>query len=155
MVRGMNQEREEMHRPLLTLQLVPWTGNLVKLRIQNVGGGPAFNVHGEIHSETKDGIITIPWSYEVLGVDKYEEFGVPTSKEKHEFEFNLIREAGVRRVRANLKCKSAANVEYITERVINVEELTGDWVASHMLVTEDNPDRLMPRIARAIENLKK
>ena len=42
MVRGMNQEREEMHRPLLTLQLVPWTGKLGQVENSKCRWRPCF-----------------------------------------------------------------------------------------------------------------
>ncbi len=43
-VKRMDREREETSRPVLTLQLIPWQPQLLKLRIQNVGNGPAVGV---------------------------------------------------------------------------------------------------------------
>ena len=124
------------------------------MRIQNVGLGAAFGVVGKIEADTKSGIISTPWSYPVLGVDKYEEFGVPVSDNKREFDFNAIR-LNVTKMGAKFTYKSISGVEYRLEDSIDVQKLAADWVVSQMLVTQDHPDRIMPRIAKAIEDLKK
>jgi hypothetical protein len=153
-VNRMDREREEIHRPVLSLQLVPWEANLLKLRIQNVGSGPAFDIKGKIFAETKSVIATIPWSYTMLDVDKYEEFGIPISDNTHVFDLNIIKQT-VNKVGAKFTYRSAARSEYNLEDSINIQELTTDWVDSHMLVTQDHPDRIMPRIAKTLENIER
>jgi hypothetical protein len=54
-VSRMDRQREEMSRPVLTFQLVPWQANLVKLRIQNVGSGPAIKVIGTVQTRCNKG----------------------------------------------------------------------------------------------------
>jgi copper chaperone CopZ len=152
-VNRMDREREEMRRPELALQLVPWQATLLKLRIQNVGAGPAFDVKGEIVAETKLGIATIPWSYNLLNVGKYEEFGIPVSDKKCEHDYNIIK-AAVKKVRATFTYNSSSGIEYTLDDLINIQELTDDWIESQMLATQDHPDRIMPRIAKTLEEIK-
>jgi len=60
----------------------------------------------------------------------------------------------VNKVGAKFTYRSTSGVEYHLEDSIDVQELAKDWVVSQMLVTQDHPDRIMARIAKAIENLK-
>lgn len=156
-VRNMEHDREEMHRPALSLQLISWQATALKLRIQNVGGGPALDIEGTIESRTKDGINLFSWSYPFLNVDKYEEFGLPMpkdSKTEDRFNFEKIRQ-NVLEVQAKLDYKSLGGVLYKLDKIIPVEKITEDWVNSKMLVTGDHPDRIMPRIAKTLEGIEK
>ena len=47
----------------------------------------------------------------------------------------------------------AGGCDYSLDETVDVRQLTEDWVSSEMLATEDHPDRLMPRIAKALENI--
>lgn len=155
-VHRMDIEREDKARPVLTSQLIPWAPGLVKLRIQNVGGGPARNVAGKIESVFIDsGSETINWSYPLLNPDKYEEFHIPlpTSIERTKgFDLKTIK-SKVSQVKAVFNCESMSGHPYKLEDSIDIQRITQDWLDSRMLATEDHPDRLLPRIAKALDEL--
>lgn len=156
-VKRMDQEREQLSRPVLTLQLIPWQPQLLKLRIQNVGNGPALGVKGVIDAVMKSGSISAPWSYPLLGTGKYEEFGFPmpagTSNEER-FRLDAIR-AKVIEVRAEFTFRSVSGCQYELKDSMQIQQVTDDWLASRMMTTQDHPERILPRIARALEDLAK
>ncbi len=39
--------------------------------------------------------------------------------------------------------------------MIDIEPLSADWLDSRMLATADHPERLIPRIAKGIEDIAK
>jgi len=156
-VRRMDLEREDRVRPLLGFQLIAWGPNLLKLRIQNLGSGPALEVKGYIQAISASGNVSFPWSYPLLAPGKYEEFGFPvppgaTSEDR--FRLDTIR-ARVDTVRAQFSYKSVRGREYSLDDAISVAEVTADWISSRMLATEDHPERLVPRIAKALEGIEK
>lgn len=155
-VRNMEQDREQMHRPVLTLQLIAWQANLLKLRVQNVGSGAAVDVEGTIESKTKAGVVSFPWSYPLLCAGHYEEFGFPMPQGANEdrFNFKKIME-NVVEVRAKFMYKSTAGAVYQLNDLIPIQKITNDWMTSRMLVTQDHPDRIMPRIAKTLEDIEK
>ena len=156
-VKNMERDREASHRPLLSFQVVPWDGVNLKLRIQNVGGGPAFGIEGKIEAGTKHGVDSFPWSYPFLGVDKYEEFGFPMpegTSTQDRFSFEKIRER-ISVVRAIFKYSAVNEQAYELNDSIPIAKVTKDWVDSKMLVTADHPDRIMPRIAKFLEEIIK
>ena len=157
-VRRMDREREELSRPRLTFQLIPWQPNLLKLRIENLGAGPALNVKGKIQTQLKGGdSVGVDWSYHLLGSRKFEEFGFPMPEGVgNETRFNLdeIRK-GVISVSADFSYSSASGRQYKLEDILDVASITQDWIASRMLATQDHPDRLLPRIASALEDLSR
>jgi len=64
----MDIQREESIRPVLTLQLIPMQARNVKLRIQNLGSGPALDVEVNIWGENfVESGSAFDWSYPVLG----------------------------------------------------------------------------------------
>ena len=53
-VKNMEKDREAMHRPILIFQMMYWWSSLIlTLRIENVGGGAAVNVEGNVESRLK------------------------------------------------------------------------------------------------------
>lgn len=156
-VKRMDRAREETYRPILTLQLVPWIASLVKIRIQNVGNGAASNIKGTIESILNTGTASIPWSYPLLASGKYEEFGFPMpsdAKPDERFRIETIR-TKVIEVKAKFTYNSIFGNAYVLEDSIQVREVTETWIASRILATEDHPDRLLPRIAKALDELVK
>jgi len=152
-----HRERVERNRPILTFQLISWAPGIVKLRIQNVGNGAASNIKGTIESILNEGIASVPWSYSLLASDKYEEFGFPMpsgSTTQDRFKLDTIKSKVVE-VNAKFTYKSVLGQFYILEDSIKVQQLTDDWLSSKMLVTEDHPDRVLPRIAKALDELIK
>jgi hypothetical protein len=152
----MDREREERIRPILTFQLISWAPGLVKLRIQNVGSGPAKDVTGKIESIlASSGSESINWSYPLLTSDKYEEFHIPLPMgidRKEGFKLATVR-SNVSQVKAIFTYKSILGISYKLEDSIDIQKVTEDWLGSKMLVTQDHPDRLLPRIAKALEQL--
>lgn len=156
-VKRMDREREETSRPVLTLQLIPWQPQLLKLRIQNVGNGPAVGVKGTIEAILKSGSASIPWSYPLLAASKYEEFGFPTppgASNEERFRIDAIR-LKVIEVRAKFVYKSVSGSQYELKDSIQIQQVTDDWLASRMMATQDHPERILPRIAKALEDLAK
>jgi len=154
-VKRMDMEREESYRPVITFQLIPWQPNLLKLRIQNIGNGPAFDVKGSIKTFTNSGQIPIPWSYPLLGKDKYEEFGFAIQSDdgiKTIYKLDEIR-SNVIETQVELVYTSIHGKQYKLEESIKVQEVTNDWIASKMMATQDHPDRLLPRIAKTLEEI--
>jgi hypothetical protein len=156
MVRNMEREREEMRRPVLTFQLIAWIATALKLRIQNVGSGVAKNIEGTIESRVKSsGSARFSWSCPSLSAGQYEEFGVPMPEGTRKgdcFTLKVIQESIID-VRAKFKYKSTMGLEYELDDTIPIEKVTDDWVKSGMLVTEDRPERIMPRIAKALQDI--
>lgn len=152
----MDREHKERMRPILTFQLIPWAPGVVKLRIQNTGDGPARSVAGKIESTfIGSGSEAINWSYPLLSPNKYEEFHVPlpTGMERAEgFDMTTVR-SKVSQVKAVFNYESILGHPYKLEDSIDIQRITQDWLDSKMLVTRDHPDRLLPRIARALEDL--
>ena len=157
MVSRLDRQQETVTRPVLTFQLIPWHAKVLKLRIENVGAGPAFDVQGTVEAFTSDGPDTFPWSYPLLGSGRYEEFGIPApanASSQERFNLDAIR-ARVSALRAAFTYRSAAHRPYTLDTTINVTNVTQDWVDSQMMATEDHPDRLLPRIAKALEDIAK
>jgi hypothetical protein len=155
MVKRMDQEREQLSKPILTFQLIPWQPQMLKLRIQNVRNGPAFRVKGTIEAIHKSDSASIPWSYPLLTAGKYEEFGFPTppnAENEERFSLDKIRERVIE-VRAKFTYGSASGSEYELNDSIRVQEITYDWLVSKMMATQDHPERILPRIAKALEDL--
>jgi hypothetical protein len=95
----------------------------------------------------------VPWRYPLLAPGKYEEFGFPDrAAEGAEERFNLdaIRRR-VETVHAQFTYGSISGREYDLNDQINVRSVTGDWIASRMMATQDHPDRLLPRMAKALD----
>ena len=156
-IRRMDLQREESSRPNLVFQLLPWRPGLVKLRIENVGAGPAIDVLGTITGENKHGKpASFEWDYPVLGPGKYEEFGLPPSQATGEERFRLerIRER-LKAVGAEFTYTSGSKKKYVLSQTIEIEPLTSSWLESRMMATEDHPERLIPRIAEGIEAIAK
>jgi hypothetical protein len=59
------------------------------------------------------------------------------------------------KVRARFSYESVSGCKYAMEDDIEVQQITNDWVASRMMATQDHPERLLPRIATALEELPK
>jgi len=114
----MDREREDRTRPLLAFALIPWGSKALKLRVANLGPGPAFGIAGEIEAGCGTGSVTLPWSYPVLSPGKYEEFGIPAppgASSTDRFDLDAIRErADV--LRADLTYSSAAGVPTSSDR---------------------------------------
>lgn len=156
-VKRMDEEREAVTRPHLTIQVIPWQPGLLKLRIQNLGNGPAFRIKGEIKSIASDSNAESPkfdWSYVVLSPGKYEEFGFPSRSERSRFRLQEIRET-VARTEAHFEYFSGTGRRYTLDELVDIKELTADWVDSRMMATDDHPERLLPRIAKALEDIAK
>ena len=155
-VRRMDREREEKSRPSLTFQLIPWEANMLKLRMQNLGPGPALKLKGTIETVLKNGSsASVNWSYPLLASEKYEEFGIPMPGDAGNtsaHEFNKIRQ-NVASARARFSYQSSSGRQYCLDETIDMASITEDWVTSRMMATEDHPDRVLPRIARALEKL--
>lgn len=154
-VRRMDKEHEETVRPILTFQLIPWQANSLKLRIQNVGSGPALGIRGTIETVMESDSVSVTWSYPILTSDKYEEFGFPmppNASNEERFRMDLLK-SKVNKVLANFAYKSVTGQQYELNESIDIQQVTEDWISSRMMATQDHPERLMPRIAKAIENL--
>jgi len=154
MVDRMDKEREAHGRPVLAFHLVPWEAGLVKLRIQNVGLGPAFSISGAIEAESSGEPLSSPLQYSLLTPGSYEEFGFPVidndSETRHRTE--KVRQH-FESIRARLTYKGADGKGYVLDDTINVRELTDSWIEARMMATQDHPERLMPRIARALDKI--
>jgi hypothetical protein len=152
----MDSEREERICPILTFQLIPWAPGIIKLRIQNVGSGPAKDVVGEIESVlVSSGSESISWSYPLLTTDKYEEFHIPLPADMERTEGFMLAEvrSKVSQVKAIFTYKSISGVQYKLEDSIDIQKVTQDWLDSKMLVTRDHPEQILPRIANALEQM--
>lgn len=154
MVDRMDREREAKERPVLALHLVPWYPMLVKLRIQNVGLGSAFEISGAIEGWSSGELLSSPWTYPLLPPGKYEEFGFPAVEDDAEgrFRTDKVRER-FETIRARFTYKAATGRDYELDQTINLREMTGDWVKARMMATEDHPERLAPRIAKALDKI--
>lgn len=151
----MDKEREARERPVLALHLVPWGPMSVKLRIQNVGMGPAFNISGAIEGWSGEQLLGLPWSYPLLPPDKYEEFGFPAEADSDagsRFRMDEVRQR-FENIQANFSYKSASGHEYVLHDTIAVRDITEDWLKSRMLATQDHPERLAPRMAKALDDI--
>jgi hypothetical protein len=153
-VAKMDQDREALTRPVLVFSLVPWTANNVKLRVENVGVGPALGITGMISSLVDEQTLSVAWQYPCLTSGKFEEFGIPIPGGKREFQFEAVRNR-IQQIGATLEYVSAGGKKYQLESAIKIKEVTDSWIESHMLATEDHPDRIWPRIAKAVENVAK
>ena len=71
-VNRADQEREALTRPVLVFTLIPWTANNVKLRVENVGVGPALGITGTIGSVVDGNDLTVSWQYPCLASGKFE-----------------------------------------------------------------------------------
>lgn len=155
-VRRHQEEIEAMSRPLLAFQLISWQPRLVKLRIQNVGNGIALDVKGEMRTVLRHGgHVSVPWACAGLMAGMYEEFGIPvTSDRSRKFEYQLdeIR-THVTEAVAEFNYRSASGNSYDLRHSIAVADMIDAWVSSRMLVTQDQPERIMPRIAKTLESI--
>ena len=154
----MDKEREAKDRPTLAFHLVPWGPKTLKLRIQNVGIGAAFALKGDIEGFLNgERVGAYPWSYQVLAPGKYEEFGFPTEPSASpDDRFNMDAVRGrFERVHAYFTYKSASGREYVLDDTIRVRDITAEWIASRMMATQDHPDRLLPRMAKALDEIAK
>lgn len=157
MVARMEEDLRTRLRPLLTFQVIPWGGVRIKLRIQNLGPGPALNIKGEVHATYDSGDEAFSWSYPLLAPGKYEEFGFPAphgATREDRFRLDRIRRR-VQRLNAHFTYSSASGDELELKESPSIGEITQDWVTSRMMATEDHPERLGPRIARALDEIER
>jgi hypothetical protein len=150
----MDKEREARERPVLAFHLVPWAPTLVKLRIQNVGLGPAFAISGAIEGESEGKLFSSPLIYSLLAPGKYEEFGFPAVDGDAEgrFRTDKVRDR-FESIRARFTYEAATGKNYKLDYIINVRDVTDSWVKARLMATEDHPERLMPRIAKALDKI--
>ena len=155
MVKRMDRQREEISRPVLTLQLIPWQPKLLKIRIQNVGNGAAVGINGVIESVRKSELVSTPWSYPLLANGKYEEFGFPVPPSASDEERHGLDEirSEVIEVKAEIVYESVYGHKYEMKDSIDIKQVTDHWIYSRMMVTQDHPDRILPRIAKALDKL--
>ncbi len=154
-IHRMDLERENQSRSWLAFQVVPWRASLLKIRVENLGPGPAVEIDGKVEAVWDNGNYSFPWSYALLAPGKYEEFPFPGPSDTPRaarFRLENIR-AHVKEVRATLNWRSASGHDYSLDKRIAIGQLTEDWVSSEMLATEDHPERLVPRIAKALEDI--
>lgn len=150
----MDRELEARTRPVLAFHLVPWHPTVVKLRIQNVGPGAAFDISGVIEGSSDGKASSLPWAYPLLLPGKYEEFGFPAAHDDRDARHRLekVRQR-FESVRARFTYKSATGDQYELDSMIKVRDITDDWVESQMMATQDHPERLAPRIAKALDSI--
>jgi hypothetical protein len=152
----MDRQQEETQRPRLALQLIPWQPGLLKLRVENFGTGPALSVKGRIETVLKEGDpVGFDWSYHFLGSGRYEEFGFPMpagASNEARFRLDEIRKR-VSKVFGDFSYGSVSGRQYEMKEALDVDNITDDWVTSRMMATQDHPERLLPRIAKALEDL--
>lgn len=156
-INRMDLEREILTRPFVGLQVIPWAPKLLKLRIQNLGAGPALDLEVHIVALTDAGNDVRDWSCPLLASGKYEEvpFPIPPGSTKSEgFNLDQIRER-VSTITTSFSYKGATGKVYERQESIDIEKLTDVWAESQMLATEDHPERLGPRIAKAIDSIEK
>ena len=160
MVRSMEREREEMHRPILIFEMMySWSSMELVIRIQNAGSGAAVDVEGTIESRLKaGGPVLFRWSCKLLSAGGYRELSIPmpegTGKEDR-FRVERIQERVVD-VRARLKYKSAMGIDYKlddTKTIEKVTKLIDEGKMSQEVVHEEDPGQVMSRIARALEEI--
>jgi hypothetical protein len=125
------------------------------LRVQNTGGGAAFNVDVSISAVVDGQKIEVPWKHGALQLAAYEEFGVPHPPEASQVSFNIdwLREH-VSDVRVQGNYQASTGKVYTINQPLHLREVTDSWIESRMLVTADHPDRLGPRIAKTLEDIR-
>jgi len=151
----MDKEREARERPVLAMHLVPWQLGLVKLRIQNVGLGPAFAISGIIEGLSEGELLSSSWTYPLLPPGNYEEFGFPTVDKVDpdgRFRLDKIRER-FETISARFTYKAATGKDYELDQTINIRHISDAWVEARMMVTQDHPERLGPRMAKALDTI--
>jgi len=77
MVREMRQAREAENEPQLVATLIPFPILNVKLRIHNVGRGPALSVKAEIRLEPANNTQTSTWLHPAVLSNAFEDFILP------------------------------------------------------------------------------
>ncbi len=155
-VERMDRERIARDRPLLGFEVVPWVARHAKVRIRNLGPGAAFSISGEVlgHAGGRP-VASFPWSYPVLAPGQYEEFGFPIDDDENEsarFDLDYAR-GKFEKLTAEFVYRSGGGDQYELNDAIDIVGLSEDWFDSRMLATEDHPDRLGPRMARALDEI--
>jgi hypothetical protein len=154
-VERMDWDREARERPILTFELVPWQARLAKLRIRNVGAGIALGISGEMAGVSTHTRVPVAWSYPALAPGGYEEFGFPTADEGDTARFSLDEARGrFVKLEATFDYRAASGLSYKMHEEIDIAAVTDDWFKSRMLATEDHPQRLGPRLARTLEQIR-
>lgn len=160
MVKNMEREREEMHRPILIFQMLYWWASMeLVLRIQNVGSGAAVDVEGTIESRLKaGGPVLFRWGRKLLCAGQYQDLSIPMTKatrKEDRLSVERIQESVVD-VRTKLKYKSTIGVEYElddTKAIEKVTKIMDEAGMSQELVHGDDTERVMSRIAGALEEI--
>jgi len=155
MVDRMDKEREARERPMLAFHVVPWESGLVKLRIQNVGSGAASDILGAIEGASGGQLLSSPWAYPLLAPGKYEEFAFPTAdRDDREgwYRLDRIRER-FETISARFTYKAGTCKEYKLDQTIHIRDIADAWVEARMMATQDHPERLGPRMAKALDKI--
>lgn len=154
-VNRMDRQLEATTKPILVFSVIPWQARAVKLRIANAGPGPAHEIEGLVEASGDGAHEKFKWSYPVLMPGKYEEFGFPSAPgASSEERFRIDKITGrFSLVRADLSYSSGSGRKYSLQQSIDVSRLTSDWIESRMMATQDHPERLTPRIAKALESI--
>lgn len=77
MVVEMRKAREAESEPQLVATLIPLGGMIIKLRISNVGGGPALDIKAVISLEPNKEDNTATWMHPALLSNNHEDFRLP------------------------------------------------------------------------------
>lgn len=81
LVRETRRAREAEVEPELVASLIPIGGNwLVKLRINNVGNGPALGIKAKFRLEPANDVADVNWFHPVLISGAFEDFRMPGGK---------------------------------------------------------------------------
>ncbi len=99
------------------------------------------------------------WKYSAMRVGYFEEFGIPIPEDEsgewtESFKNDEIR-AKVSKITVDSSYQATTGEQYEDTEVIDVAAITSSWIAKKMMATEDHPERLVPRIARALEKISK
>jgi len=150
MVREMRQAREEENEPQLVATLIPFPILNVKLRIHNVGRGPALSIQAEIRLEPANNTQISTWFHPALLSNAFEDFILPGR------EFSLEKLASQHdEVIIDLHWLHSLSRSHNASYKINLKQQKEGWKKVRLLVHPDDTATQLGKIKDELTQIRR
>jgi hypothetical protein len=151
MVSEMRQAREAENEPQLVSSLIPLGAMLLKLRISNVGRGPALNIKAVIRLESSKDHEEVIWSHPLLLSNGHEDFRLPGDN-KNNYLDKLA--SSYDKLIVELQWQNSFQRRQDSKYVIDLKQQLDGWTNAKFLVHPDDISVQLGKIKDELTHIK-